>query len=88
MSQYDLKIVGQIQDNEYVYLKSYIDILCEDDKLNVIIKDSKENSGDEFSEIMEQNNLIKVSEAIVDNNTFKMTYIRRKWSILAVYFMI
>ena len=63
MSQYDLKIVGKIQDNEYVNLKSYIDILCEDDKLTVIIEDNKENSVNEFSQILEQNNLIKVSEA-------------------------
>ena len=78
MSQYDLKIVGQIQDNEYVNLKSYIDILCEDDKLNVIIQDTKENCVNEFSKIMEQNDLIKVSESILDNDTFKMTYRRKK----------
>lgn len=78
MSQYDLKIIGQIQDQEYVNLKSYIDMLCEDDKLNVIIEDSKENSVNEFSEIMEQNNLIKVSEVIFVDDTFKMTYRRKK----------
>ena len=88
MSQYDLKIIGQIQDQEYVNLKSYIDMLCEDDKLNVIIEDSKENSVNEFSKIMEQNNLIKVSEVIFVDDTFKMTYRRKKWGILAVYFML
>ena len=78
MSQYDLKIVGQIQDNEYVKLKSYIDILCEDDKLTVSIEDSKENSVKEFSKILEQNDLIKVSEAICVHDTYKMTYKRKK----------
>ena len=78
MSQYDLKIVGRIQDNEYENLKNYIDILCEDDKLTVIIEDSKENCANEFSKILEQNDLIKVSEALFVNDTYKMTYKRKK----------
>ena len=88
MSQYDLKIVGKIQADEYASLKNYIDILCEDDKLTVIIEDNKENSVNEFSQILEQNDLIKVSEAVLVNYTYKMTYKRKKWSILAIYFMI
>jgi len=78
ISQYDLKIIGQIQANEYVNLKSYIDILCEDDKLTVIIEGSKENSINEFSKILEQNDLIKVSEATFANDAYKMTYKRKK----------
>ena len=78
MSQYDLKIVGKIQEDEYLNLKNYIDILCEDDKLTVIIEDNKENSVNEFSRILEQNDLIKVSEAILVNDTYKMTYKRKK----------
>lgn len=78
MSQYDLKIVGQIHDNEYANLKNYIDILCEDDKLTVTIEDNKENSINEFSEILYKNDLIKVSEAIFVNDTYKMTFIRKK----------
>jgi hypothetical protein len=78
MSQYDLKIVGHIQESEYVKLKSYIDILCEDDKLTVIIEDSEENSTNEFLKILEQNDLIKVSEAVLVNDAYKMTYKRKK----------
>ena len=78
MSQYNLKIAGKIQEDEYVNLKNYIDILCEDDKLTVIIEDDKENSINEFRQILEQNDLIKVSEAILVNNTYKMTYKRKK----------
>ena len=78
MSQYDLKIVGKVQDNEYVNLKNYIDILCDDDKLTVIIEDGKENSINEFSKMLKKNELIEASEAIFVNNTYKMTYKRRK----------
>ena len=78
MSQYDLKIVGEIEDNEHLNIKNYIDILCENDKLTVTIEDSKENSINKFSEILEKNDLIKVSETIFVNNTYKMTYKRKK----------
>ncbi|MBC8062552.1 MAG: hypothetical protein H7Y18_18070 [Clostridiaceae bacterium] len=78
MSQYDLKIIGQIQDDEYLNLKRYIDILCEDDRLTVTIKDSKENSVNEFSKILDQNQLIKVTETIFADETYKTTYKRKK----------
>ena len=78
MSQYDLKIIGKVQEDEYVNLKNYIDLLCENDKLTVIIEDNKENSANEFSRILEQNDLIKVTDAIFANNTYKMTYKRKK----------
>jgi hypothetical protein len=78
MSQYDLKIVGEIRDNEYANLKSYINILCKDDKLNVIIEDREENCVNEFCKILEQNDLIKVSDAILVDDTYKMTYKRKK----------
>ena len=78
MSQYDLKIVGKIREDQYVNLKNYIDILCEDDSLTVIIEDNKENSFNEFCRILEQNDLIKVSDAILVKDTYKMTYKRKK----------
>ena len=78
MSQYDLKIVGQVKQDEYVSLKSYIDILSVDDKLTVTIEDSKEKSASEFSKILEQNGLIKISNDKCGNNAYKMTYKRKK----------
>jgi len=88
MSEYDLKIEGKIQDKLYENLKSYINILCEDDKINIVIEKSGGYGLDEFTRIMEDNNLIKISEDILTKDTLKMTYKRRKWSILPVYYVI
>jgi len=78
MSEYDLKIEGKIQDKLYENLINYINILCEDDKINVVIEENKGDGLDEFSRIMEDNNLIKISEDILTKDTLKMTYRRRK----------
>ena len=78
MSQYNLKVTGKMQEDEYINFERYIDILGENDKLTVIMQVNKENSVDEFYKILERNDLVEVSQAILVNDTYKMTYKRKK----------
>ncbi|MGL5648385.1 MAG: hypothetical protein ACRDDY_11070 [Clostridium sp.] len=70
MSNYIMNVKKELTKDEYGNIHDYLGIICVDDEFTMEISDSKHINLDMINKIFEENNIVKVEEATLNNGSY------------------